>query len=352
MFLFAVGYGVGPQFVRGIAKDGIRRRCSPSWCACLSCGAYLAAKIAGYDVGSAAGLFAGSQTISASMGLATDAINRLGLPADETKSCSTPCRPPTRSPTFSARSARPSSSRRSGRSCLASTWSPHARNMKRRSAAEGIWAARAWPGTSSNCAPIGSGRRAGRRQDGGAGRGEGPDQRGFSSSGSGAAARSRMPKVDAVIQAGDIVAVAGGASNWSNLLGPRGGSRRSGTAGGAGGRRRCLCDEQGGRRQNAGGTRELPGARGVFLRKIKRGPTETDIPCCRARIASRRHRHARRPHRRTSRPPTKSFGVSTGATDVADVAFIGARSRSARWSARWSSRSAASRSRSRRPAAR
>src|SRR5215468_11297663 len=39
----------------------------------------------GYDVGSAAGLYAGSQTISASMGLATDAINRLGLSPEETK---------------------------------------------------------------------------------------------------------------------------------------------------------------------------------------------------------------------------------------------------------------------------
>ena len=42
--------------------------------------------MAGYDVGSAAGLYAGSQTISASMGLATDAINRLGLTPEETKS--------------------------------------------------------------------------------------------------------------------------------------------------------------------------------------------------------------------------------------------------------------------------
>jgi putative transport protein len=43
------------------------------------------AKMAGYDLGYAAGLYAGSQTISASMGLATDAINRLGLPADQAK---------------------------------------------------------------------------------------------------------------------------------------------------------------------------------------------------------------------------------------------------------------------------
>src|SRR4029079_6250918 len=43
------------------------------------------AKIAGYDLGYAAGFYSGSQTISAAMGLSTDAINRLGLPADEVK---------------------------------------------------------------------------------------------------------------------------------------------------------------------------------------------------------------------------------------------------------------------------
>ena len=87
MFLFAIGYGVGPQFVRGIAQDGIPQ-------ALFAVGGLRVlpdrrlssvAKLAGYDVGSAAGLYAGSQTISASMGLATDAINRLGLPPDETK---------------------------------------------------------------------------------------------------------------------------------------------------------------------------------------------------------------------------------------------------------------------------
>ncbi len=86
MFLFAVGYGVGPQFVRGIAKDGVPQALFAA-VVCVFCLAapFLAAKVAGYDVGSAAGLYAGSQTISASMGLATDAINRLGLPPDETK---------------------------------------------------------------------------------------------------------------------------------------------------------------------------------------------------------------------------------------------------------------------------
>jgi putative transport protein len=51
---------------------------------CLASGVGVA-KLAGYDLGYAAGLYAGSQTISASMGLATDAINRLGLAAEQTK---------------------------------------------------------------------------------------------------------------------------------------------------------------------------------------------------------------------------------------------------------------------------
>jgi putative transport protein len=86
MFLFAVGYGVGPQFVRGVAKDGVPQALfSAVLCLCCLGTAYLTARLAGYDLGYAAGLYAGSQTISASMGLATDAINRLALPADQTK---------------------------------------------------------------------------------------------------------------------------------------------------------------------------------------------------------------------------------------------------------------------------
>src|SRR6516165_2836456 len=86
MFLFAIGYAVGPQFVRGIAQDGLPQALFAA-VVCVFCllGPYFVVKAAGYDVGSAAGLYAGSQTISASMGLATDAINRLGLSPEETK---------------------------------------------------------------------------------------------------------------------------------------------------------------------------------------------------------------------------------------------------------------------------
>ena len=86
MFLFAIGYGVGPQFVRGIAADGLPQALF-AVVVCVFCLAapVIVAKIAGYDIGYAAGLYAGSQTISASMGLATDAINRLGMPPDQAK---------------------------------------------------------------------------------------------------------------------------------------------------------------------------------------------------------------------------------------------------------------------------
>ena len=86
MFLFAVGYGVGPQFVRGVAKEGMPQAIF-AVVQCLFCllVPFGIAKVAGYDLGYAAGLYSGSQTISAAMGLSTDAINRLGLAADQTK---------------------------------------------------------------------------------------------------------------------------------------------------------------------------------------------------------------------------------------------------------------------------
>src|SRR5258707_15552148 len=75
MFLFAVGYSVGPQFVRGVARDGLPQAMFSAVQCALCLGIPVAiAKMAGYDLGYAAGLYAGSQTISASMGLATDAI--------------------------------------------------------------------------------------------------------------------------------------------------------------------------------------------------------------------------------------------------------------------------------------
>lgn len=86
MFLFAVGYAVGPQFVRGVAKDGLPQAIFAAVQCVFSLLVPVAiVKLAGYDLGYAAGFYSGSQTLSAAMGLSTDAINRLGMAADQAK---------------------------------------------------------------------------------------------------------------------------------------------------------------------------------------------------------------------------------------------------------------------------
>jgi putative transport protein len=86
LFLFAVGFGVGPQFFRGLGKEGPRQIVF-SLIVLLMCLAVpvLCAIMAGLDVGYAAGLYAGSQTISAAIGVATDQIDRLGYSPAEAK---------------------------------------------------------------------------------------------------------------------------------------------------------------------------------------------------------------------------------------------------------------------------
>ncbi|HKC96585.1 MAG TPA: aspartate-alanine antiporter, partial [Methylomirabilota bacterium] len=86
MFLFAVGYGVGPQFFRGLKRDGLPQVIF----ACVLClvvllCTYVAARLAGYHAGLAAGLLSGAATSSGVLGVATDTINGLGLPSDDTK---------------------------------------------------------------------------------------------------------------------------------------------------------------------------------------------------------------------------------------------------------------------------
>src|SRR6201989_2244832 len=50
MFLFAVGYGVGPQFVRGIASSGLPQAIfSVVQCALCLAAPFVAAKLAGYS---------------------------------------------------------------------------------------------------------------------------------------------------------------------------------------------------------------------------------------------------------------------------------------------------------------
>ena len=80
LFLFTTGYKVGPQFFRGLRKDALPQL-GVTLVLCVSCllSAYAAARILGYDVGTAAGLLAGAFTESTVIGTAADAIGRLDL---------------------------------------------------------------------------------------------------------------------------------------------------------------------------------------------------------------------------------------------------------------------------------
>lgn len=86
LFLFGIGYSVGPQFLQALKRDGLK----PVLLAVVVCStglltAVVVAKVLGLDPGFAAGLLSGSLTQSPAMGTATEAINALPLPeADRT----------------------------------------------------------------------------------------------------------------------------------------------------------------------------------------------------------------------------------------------------------------------------
>jgi len=86
MFLFAVGYGVGPQFFQGLKSGGVPQVLF-AVVVCVACllTAFLMARVLGYNAGGAAGLLSGACTISAVLGVATESINGLQIPADQKK---------------------------------------------------------------------------------------------------------------------------------------------------------------------------------------------------------------------------------------------------------------------------
>ena len=82
LFLFAIGYKVGPQFFAGLRKEGLPQvGFAALMCLFILLSTYCIALIMGYNAGEAAGLLSGSQTISAVIGVAGDTIRGLGLPA-------------------------------------------------------------------------------------------------------------------------------------------------------------------------------------------------------------------------------------------------------------------------------
>ncbi len=78
LFLFGLGYGVGPQFFRGMKSDGLPQVVF-ALVLCVICllASWGTAVAFGFDPGTGAGLLSGAQTISAVMGVATDTINGL-----------------------------------------------------------------------------------------------------------------------------------------------------------------------------------------------------------------------------------------------------------------------------------
>ena len=87
LFLFAIGYSVGPQFFRALKGSGIKQVIF-AVAMCLACLGVTAgvALCFGYNAGEAIGLFAGSQTISAVIGVGDDTIRNMSISAAEKQS--------------------------------------------------------------------------------------------------------------------------------------------------------------------------------------------------------------------------------------------------------------------------
>ncbi len=84
LFLFGIGYSVGPQFMQALKRDGTKPMLLAVVVACTGLGtAIVVARFLGLDPGFAAGLVSGALTESPAMGTATEAINALPLPEAE-----------------------------------------------------------------------------------------------------------------------------------------------------------------------------------------------------------------------------------------------------------------------------
>jgi putative transport protein len=326
MFLFAVGYGVGPQFVRGIAKDGLPQAIFAA-AICLFClgAAYFSVKMAGYDAGSAAGLYAGSQTISASMGLATDAINRLGLSAGDTKKL-LDAMPVAYAVTYIFGTL--------GSAIILALLGPLLLGINLEAACKSYEEER---GGKKEAGGLGTawyqfGLRAFRVKAGGLAVGKTaqqaealvPEQRVF-------VQRIRRGSqildatADMAIEAGDILAVAGRRDVLVSLVGA--GAEEVDD------RELLAVPVQGvdvyvtSKAVDGKTLAELakaPGARGVFLRKITRGATATDIPIFPNTEIQRGDIVTLVGRSQDIAAATKLLGVLDRVTDMADVAFIGA----------------------------
>ena len=84
LFLFALGYNAGPQFFKGLKKEGIPQVIfSVIVCVIGLISTIIVGKILGYNAGQASGLAAGALTQSAVIGVAQDAISNLSIVLDK-----------------------------------------------------------------------------------------------------------------------------------------------------------------------------------------------------------------------------------------------------------------------------
>ena len=326
MFLFAVGYGVGPQFVRGVAKDGLPQAIfSVVQCAFSLLAPVVIARLAGYDLGYAAGFYSGSQTISAAMGLSTDAINRLGQAAEQTKTLLDGM-PVAYAVTYMFGTV--------GSAIVIAIFGPALLRMDLVKACKDYEAKQ---GGAKELGGVGSAwhrweLRAFRVQQGGKAVGLRaveaealvPDARVFVS-------RIRRSGViedataDTVLREGDVVAVAGARDVLVKVIGE--------TAKEVDDPELLAVPVEGvdvyvTNKAVDGKTlvevARLPGARGVFLRKITRGATATSIPILPNTQLNRGDILTIVGRTQDTTAATKMLGVADRPTDIADVAFIGA----------------------------
>lgn len=84
LFLFAIGYSVGPQFFHALKGEGVKQIGFAVVEAVVIVGVTVViCKLMGYNKGISVGVYAGAQTVSASIGVGADTIRSLSSSADE-----------------------------------------------------------------------------------------------------------------------------------------------------------------------------------------------------------------------------------------------------------------------------
>lgn len=81
MFLFSIGYSVGPDFFRSLRGQGARQALFAVVMSCICfCTVFLLVKLMGYTKGESVGLFSGAETCSALLGVGSEVISRMDMP--------------------------------------------------------------------------------------------------------------------------------------------------------------------------------------------------------------------------------------------------------------------------------